>query len=114
MSNIQSPSRTGKSPKRGYEQVQKARVGENRTIGFLTNSFDGADLVGFNLPTSHGCLIANFDSPTNQNLLRQSSAAGDDYTPAQITDASYFEFDAFSTTNGVSGGVRWEQFQQAI
>ena len=104
------------SLKAGYEQVQKARVGENRTVGFLTNSFDAEDLVGANLnDILTDDLIINFDSPTNQNLMRQSSAAGDDYTSAQIVDAGYFEFDAFYDNKWrFSGGFRWEEFKQAI
>lgn len=104
------------SLKGGYEQVQKARIGENRTVGFLTNSFDGADLQGFNLnEILTDDLIISFDSPTNQNLMRQSSAAGDNYTSAQIVDAGYGEFDAFFNNKWrFSGGVRWEEFKQAI
>lgn len=102
--------------KAGAEFVQKARVGENRSIGFLTNSFTGDELAGYNLNSIlTDELIAGFFSPQNQNLLRQSSAPGDDYTSAQITDAAYFEFDAFFDNKWrLSGGVRWEEFKQAI
>lgn len=102
--------------KAGVDFVQKARVGENRAIGFLTNSFSADELAGFNLnDILTDQLISEFESSLNQNLLRQSSAPGDDYTSAQITDAAFFEFDAFFNNQWrISGGVRWEEFKQAI
>ena len=102
--------------KAGVDFVQKARVGENRSIGFLTNSFNAEQLAGFNLnDILTDDLINGFESNLNQNLLRQSAAPGDDYTSAQITDAAFFEFDAFFDNRWrVSGGVRWEDFKQAI
>lgn len=100
--------------KAGAEYLQKARIGENRSIGFLTNSFASEDLVGFNISEIlTDDLINNFQSLNNQNLLRQSSAPGDDYVSAQTTDAGYFEFDLFYNQQWrFSGGVRWEQFNQ--
>ena len=60
---------------------------------------------------------AVLNQPLNgtEQIIRDTSVAGDDYLSAQKIDAYYFEADVFfNNTWRVSGGVRWEDFRQVV
>lgn len=103
----------------GGDWVKKAREASNRRIGFSTNQIPSQDpeaLLGFQISEIlTDQLITDFTSNTGQGLLQQSATPGDDYRSAQMIDAGYFQFDAFYNNEWrFSGGVRYEEFKQAI
>ncbi|GAB2693031.1 TonB-dependent receptor [Aliiglaciecola sp. 3_MG-2023] len=100
----------------GGDFVSKARTAENRRFDINTRGFsDSAVLVGsvFNDILSD----ENLDAAELSSipLLSETTIAGDDYVAAQKIDAYYFEADIFfDNTWRISGGVRWEDYRQAV
>ncbi len=102
--------------KGGYDYVNKIRIAENRRLDVSTRAFADTSILQGNIYSD----ILTDDvldsaSYTSINLLRDTTIAGDDYIAAQLIDAYYFEADLFfDNTWRVSGGVRYEDFRQAV
>ncbi len=102
--------------KGGYDFVEKMRIAENRRLDVSTRAFADTSILEGNVYSD----ILTDDvldsaSYTSINLLRDTTIAGDDYIAAQMIDAYYFEADLFFDNKWrLSGGVRYEDFRQAV
>ncbi|WJG08766.1 TonB-dependent receptor [Aliiglaciecola sp. LCG003] len=101
----------------GSDYYEKTRDAENIDIGIrhfgINDTFkQGQRLDQIFTPEN----IANSDfylSSTGRGLFQDNTGNGDKYSAASKLEAYYFMADAFiSNSFRVSGGVRWERFQQ--
>lgn len=101
----------------GGDFLTKTRTAENRRLAISTRAFSSsADLSGsvFGVLLSND-VLNNAVFNTAEPILRDATIAGDDYVAAQKVDAYYVEADLFyKNTWRVSGGVRFEDFRQAV
>lgn len=102
--------------KTGADFVEKSRNAFARRIDVNTLAFDQLDLTGGKL--NHiltDDVILNQALRGNEQIIRDTSVAGDDYNSAQLVDAYYVEADFFFNNRWrVTGGVRWEDFRQVV
>ncbi|WP_199610553.1 TonB-dependent receptor domain-containing protein [Flocculibacter collagenilyticus] len=101
--------------KSGADFVEKTRNASSRRFDINTRALGSDfDLSG----ESFGRILSNdaiANATLNNALLRDTTIAGDDYISAQKIDAAYIEADIFfDETWRVSGGLRWEDFQQVV
>ncbi|RDV28064.1 TonB-dependent receptor [Alteromonas aestuariivivens] len=117
--NINLPYTLGKWEmefKAGGDFVTKTRSAENRRFDINTRAFANSSTLTGNLfadVLSDDALdAAEF---TSTPIIRDTTIAGDDYVAAQKIDAYYLEADLFfDNTWRISGGVRYEDFRQAV
>ncbi|ALS99421.1 TonB-dependent receptor domain-containing protein [Lacimicrobium alkaliphilum] len=101
--------------KAGADFIDKTRTASNRRFDVNARAFmDSSVLQGHRFAD-----ILNDDvilnAPLRDSILRDTTIAGDDYVSAQKVDAYYFEADMFFDNKWrISGGVRWEDFRQAV
>jgi TonB-dependent receptor len=100
----------------GGNFVKKSRAAFARRIDINTLALSDLDLTGSelnNILTDD--IILNYPLSGNDNLIRDTSVAGDDYYSGQMIDAYYVEADFFFNENWrVVGGVRYEDFRQVV
>jgi len=105
--------------KTGADFVEKFREAENRRFDVNTLAFEDRSLLaGRNFGdifSDEALQNASFIDAANRALIRDTVAPGDDYIAAQKIDAYYFEGDFFFDNKWrITGGVRWEDFRQAV
>ncbi|WP_448211982.1 TonB-dependent receptor domain-containing protein [Colwellia sp. MEBiC06753] len=102
--------------KAGADYIEKTRDAFARRIDVNTLAFDNLDLTGHQLnDILNNDVVLNHPLSGSEQVIRDTSVAGDDYLSAQKIDAYYFEADAFfNNTWRISGGVRWEDFRQVV
>ena len=102
--------------KAGGNFLSKTRVADNRRLDISTRAFtDTSILEGYNFNDILTDEVLDSASYSTQNLLRDTTVAGDDYAAGQKVDAYYFEADLFwNNLWRFSGGVRYEDFRQAV
>lgn len=100
----------------GGNFVKKSRDAFARRIDINTLAFSDLDFTGSqlnNILTND--VILNQALSGNDNIIRDTSVAGDDYYSGQMIDAYYVEADFFFNQNWrVVGGVRYEDFRQVV
>lgn len=102
--------------KAGGNFMSKFRNAENRRFDVNTRAFESSDdLVGSQFADIVSDSVLDSATFTNVPILRDTTIAGDDYAAAQKVDAYYFEADLFFDNKWrISGGVRYEDFRQAV
>lgn len=105
--------------KTGADFIEKFRTAENRRFDVNTLAFDDRSLLtGRNFGDIFSDEVlqnASFVDTSNRAIIRDTVAPGDDYVAAQKIDAYYFEGDFFFNNQWrITGGVRWEDFRQAV
>ena len=102
--------------KAGGNFMSKFRNAENRRFDVNTRAFESSDdLVGSQFADIVSDNVLDSATFTNVPILRDTTIAGDDYAAAQKVDAYYFEADLFFDNKWrISGGVRYEDFRQAV
>jgi TonB-dependent receptor len=102
--------------KAGADFVEKSRDALARRVDVNTLAFDALDLTGSQLNSIlTDEVILNQPLRGNEQIIRDTSVAGDDYYSAQLVDAYYVEGDFFFNNRWrISGGVRWEDFRQVV
>lgn len=100
--------------KTGADYVEKVRRASARRFDIDSRPFTNEQLRGNSLAG-----ILTDDALTNVDagvdILRDTTADGDDYDAVQKIDAYYFEADMFFDERWrISGGVRWEDFRQVV
>lgn len=100
----------------GADFVSKARTAENRRFDVNTRGFANSSVLTGGV---YSAILndANIDAAelSSVPLLSDTTIAGDDYVAAQKVDAYYVEADVFLNNEWrVSGGVRWEDYRQAV
>lgn len=102
--------------KAGGNFMSKFRNAENRRFDVNTRAFDSSDdLVGSQFADIVSDSVLDSATFTSVPILRDTTIAGDDYAAAQKVDAYYFEADLFFDNKWrISGGVRYEDFRQAV
>jgi len=102
--------------KTGGDFISKSRKSENRRFDINTRALvNSSVLVGssFNDILSNDVLDNAAFSSTP--IINNTTIDGDDYVAAQKVDAYYFESDLFyDNTWRFTGGLRWEDFRQAV
>lgn len=115
--NLSLPLTVGKNEielKTGADFIEKKRDAQARRFDLNTLAFDNVDLSGSSVSSILTDDIIN-NSSLNDTILRDTTIAGDDYEAAQKVDAFYVEADVFfDNTWRISGGVRFEDFQQVM
>ena len=100
----------------GGNFVEKSREAFARRIDINTLAFSDMDFTGSqlnNILTND--VMLNQPLSGNDNIIRDTSVAGDDYYSAQLIDAYYVEADFFFNQNWrVVAGVRYEDFRQVV
>lgn len=103
--------------KAGGDFVTKSRYATNRRFDISGRGFaNSSDLEGSLLSDilSDSSLDAA-ELSNNELLIRNTTIGGDDYASGLKIDAYYFEADMFfNNTWRFSGGVRWEDYRQAV
>ena len=102
--------------KAGADYIEKTREAFARRIDVNTLAFDNLDLSGHQMnEILNDDVVLNHSLSGSEQLIRDTSVAGDDYLSAQKIDAYYVEADAFfNNTWRISGGIRWEDFRQVV
>ena len=102
--------------KLGGNFVKKSREAFARRIDINTLAFSELDFTGNqlnNILTDD--VILNNALSGNDNIIRDTSVAGDDYYSGQMIDAYYVEADFFLNESWrVVAGVRYEDFRQVV
>ena len=100
----------------GGNFVKKSREAFARRIDINTLAFSDLDLTGYELnDILTDDVMLNQALSGNDNIMRDTSVAGDDYYSGQMIDAYYVEADFFfDNTWRLTGGVRWEDFRQVV
>lgn len=100
----------------GGNFVKKSREAFARRVDINTLAFSDLDLTGYELNTIlTDDVMLNQPLSGNENIMRDTSVAGDDYYSGQMIDAYYVEADFFfDNTWRLTGGVRWEDFRQVV
>ncbi|QJR80293.1 TonB-dependent receptor [Alteromonas pelagimontana] len=100
----------------GGNFLTKTRTAENRRLDINTRAFaDTSLLSGYEFADILSDNVLDTATLSNIPILRDTTVAGDDYAAAQKIDAYYFEADLFyNNTWRISGGVRYEDFRQAV
>lgn len=100
----------------GGNFVEKSREAFARRIDINTLAFSDMDFTGSQLNSIlTNDVMLNQPLSGNDNIIRDTSVAGDDYYSAQLIDAYYVEADFFFNENWrVVGGVRYEDFRQVV
>jgi len=100
----------------GGNFVEKSREAFARRIDINTLAFSDMDFTGSQLNSIlTNNVMLNQALSGNDNIIRDTSVAGDDYYSAQMIDAYYVEADFFFNENWrVVGGVRYEDFRQVV
>lgn len=102
--------------KAGADFITKSRTAENRRFDVNTRGLvDSSVLLGFQLNDILANDILDNATLNSTPLLSDTTIAGDDYVAAQKVDAYYFAGDFFFNNKWrISGGLRWEDFRQAV
>lgn len=102
--------------KTGADFVSKSRTAENRRFDVNTRGFaDSSILEGYQVNNILSNDVLDSATLNSTPLLSDTTIAGDDYVAAQKIDAYYIEGDFFfDNTWRFSGGLRWEDFRQAV
>ncbi|WP_100643820.1 TonB-dependent receptor domain-containing protein [Alteromonas facilis] len=102
--------------KAGADFITKTRTAENRRFDINTRAFaDSSILDGYVFSDILSDAALSNASFSNIPIIRDTTIAGDDYAAGQKIDAYYFEADLFfDNTWRISGGVRYEDFRQAV
>ena len=102
--------------KAGGDFIEKSRDAFARRIDVNTLAFDQLDLSGWQMnEILNDGVMLNHPLTGNENIIRDTSVAGDDYYSGQLIDAYYVEADfLIDNTWRVSGGVRWEDYRQVV
>ncbi len=100
----------------GADFVSKSRKAENRRFDINTRGLaNSSDLQGSLFGDILSDAVLDSVALSTVPLLSDTTIAGDDYASAQKVDAYYFEADMFFDNEWrFSGGVRWEDFRQAV
>ena len=100
----------------GGNFVKKSRSAFARRIDINTLAFDGLNLDGHQLSNIlTDDIILSQALGGNDNIMRDTSIAGDDYYSGQLIDAYYVEADMFFNDRWrVVAGVRYEDFRQVV
>jgi len=100
----------------GADFIEKSRDSFARRIDINTLAFDNIDLTGHQMnDILTDDVILNHALNGNEQVIRDTSIAGDDYFSAQLIDAYYVEADVmFAEQWRVTGGVRWEDYRQVV
>ncbi|WP_159819806.1 TonB-dependent receptor domain-containing protein [Colwellia sp. 20A7] len=100
----------------GGNFVKKSREAFARRVDINTLALGDLDLTGSqlnNILTDD--VILNYPLSGNDNIMRDTSIAGDDYYSGQMIDAYYVEADFFFNDKlRVVGGIRYEDFRQVV
>ena len=100
----------------GGNFVKKSREAFARRVDINTLALGDLDLTGSqlnNILTDD--VILNYPLSGNDNIMRDTSIAGDDYYSGQMIDAYYVEADFFFNEKlRVVGGIRYEDFRQVV
>jgi hypothetical protein len=102
--------------KTGADFISKSRTAENRRFDINTRAFaDSSVLAGSSLFDILSDDVLDTATFTSTPLISNTTIDGDDYVAAQKVDAYYLEADLFYAGSWrVSGGLRWEDFRQAV
>tara|TARA_R110002124_G_scaffold68478_3_gene185220 strand:- start:1353 stop:3545 length:2193 start_codon:yes stop_codon:yes gene_type:complete len=102
--------------KTGADFVSKSRTAENRRFDVNTRGFaDSSILEGYEVSDILSNDVLDSATLNSTPLLSDTTIAGDDYVAAQKIDGYYIEGDFFfDNTWRFSGGLRWEDFRQAV
>ena len=102
--------------KAGADFVTKVRTAENRRFDVNTRGFANSSvLTGGNYSTILSDAALDAAELSSVALLSDTTVPGDDYAAGQKVDAYYFEADMFFDNQWrISGGVRWEDYRQAV
>lgn len=102
--------------KAGGNFLSKFRNAENRRFDINSRAFDSTSfLTGSQFGEVLSDTALDNASYTSVPIIRDTTIAGDDYAAAQKVDAYYIEADLFfDNTWRISGGVRYEDFRQAV
>ena len=96
--------------------MSKSRTAENRRFDVNTRGFaDSSILEGYEVSDILSNDVLDSATLNSTPLLSDTTIAGDDYVAAQKIDGYYIEGDFFfDNTWRFSGGLRWEDFRQAV
>ena len=102
--------------KTGGDFIEKSRDAFARRIDINTLVFDQLDLSGHKLnDILTNDVMLNHPLTGSDNIIRDTSVAGDDYFSGQLVDAYYVEADMlFNNVWRVAAGIRWEDFRQVV
>lgn len=101
----------------GADFITKSRTAENRRFDVNTLAFANRDLLVGRVfgDILSDAVLANPENFNQRPLLRDTTIPGDDYVAAIKNDAYYVEADFFfDNTWRLTGGVRWEDYRQAV
>lgn len=116
--NLNLPLSVGKweiELKTGADFIQKYRTATNRRFDINTRAFTDSSLLSGSMLNEVLSDSVISSAPLRLSLLNDTTVAGDDYLSAQMVDAYYFEGDFFFDNKWrISGGLRWEDFRQAV
>ncbi|MBY5991837.1 TonB-dependent receptor domain-containing protein [Ferrimonas balearica] len=98
--------------KGGYEYFERARNANSYRLSYDTSRYDNRNITGdFNTVFSD----ANILDDLNGFALLDTASETDDYVAAQMIDAGFGEFDLnWADQFRLTGGVRYEDFRQAV
>ncbi|WP_028118061.1 TonB-dependent receptor domain-containing protein [Ferrimonas senticii] len=98
--------------KGGYNYFERHRDAQSTRLAFDSSGFNSDILQG---EFAEIFSDANIQNSTNGFKLLDTTSETDDYLAAQMIDAGFVEFDLNWADNlRVSGGVRYEDFKQAV
>lgn len=103
--------------KAGGDFITKSRYATNRRFDISGRGFaDSSALLGHRLSDIlSNEALDNAELSASEVLIRDTTIGGDDYASGTKVDAYYFEADLFfDNVWRFSGGVRWEDYRQAI
>ncbi|MCY7296042.1 TonB-dependent receptor domain-containing protein [Alteromonas sp. a30] len=100
----------------GADFVTKSRKAENRRFDVNTRGIaNSSDLEGHRFGDIFSDSFLDNAELSTVPLLTDTTIPGDDYASGQKIDAYYFEADLFFNNKWrFSGGVRWEDYRQAV
>jgi len=102
--------------KAGGNFIEKTRDAMARRIDVNTLAFDNLDLTGHQMGVIlNDDVMLNHPLSGNELIIRDTTAAGDDYYSAQLVDAYFIDTDFFIAQKWrVNLGLRYEDFRQVV
>ncbi|RHW75120.1 TonB-dependent receptor domain-containing protein [Colwellia sp. RSH04] len=102
--------------KAGANFVEKSRDAMARRIDVNTLAFDNLDLTGHQMnEILTEDVMLNHPLRGNENVIRDTSVAGDDYFSGQLIDAYFGQVDVFFAEQWrVTAGLRYEDYRQVV
>ena len=100
----------------GGNFVEKSRDAMARRIDVNTLAFDNLDLTGYQMnKILTEDIMLNYPLRGNENVIRDTSVAGDDYFSGQLIDAYFGQLDVFFAQKWrATAGIRYEDYRQVV